>query len=220
MPNSKSCKRRSPSCSSSDSDCSSRGSKGSRRNSKRGSRRGSKNSRRRSKGSKCCKITDCYAKEVEKVWKDCFCTARLLPVIGYPDCNHGVMTLTHAPDDGKIKVDGLCSNSIVLNNAFYSSECVDGKYLNLYRVTLEDIPGKCGRLSTVQIYVNELAKLCLDVAGNGYSFTGQSKHKKAKTLATVQHQNVGMSPMEFTKRTLHALKRTLKVIRKREHGSK
>ncbi len=204
----------SSSSSSSDDDCK-------RKNSKcKGSKRKSKGSKGSKKHSKC-EIHDKEAKEVEKLWREHFCTAKLLPVVGYPDVACGVLTLTHGLDEGLIKVDSLKSKAMLLNNGFYSAEVAEGKYLNLYRVTLEDIPGRCGRLSTAQIYINTLAKLCLDVAGVNVSFTGQAKHKKARGLITINHQNVGMNPCEFSRRTICALKKVLKVIKRREKcGSK
>ncbi len=203
---------KSSSSSSSDDDC--KKSKGSKCRKDKGSKC------RKDKGSKCrkdkCEIHDQYAKDVEKLWREHFCTAKLLPVVGYPDVACGVLTLTHSLDEGLIKVNSLKSKAMLLNNGFYSAEVAEGKYLNLYRVTLEDIPGRCGKLSTVQIYINTLEKLCLDVAGVNVSFTGQSKHKRTRGLITVNHQNVGMDPCEFSRRTICALKKVLKVIKRRE----
>lgn len=163
---------------------------------------------------KKCVMNDCLAKELEKQWKQVFPDATILPVIGYPSKGNGVVTITHTMGDCKfLKINGLKSKSPLSNNALFSSECSDGKYINLYEIMLPDIPGKCGEPSTVQIYVNTLQEYGLDVAGNHYHWTG-AKMDGYFPLA-IHHQNIGMAPHEFVCRTLKALKVVKEVIQKR-----
>ncbi len=59
--------------------------------------------------------------------------AFLLPVIGYPSNNYGV--LTHTDGSGvMMKIDQLTSKSPLANNALYSAECSHHHYLNLYDI--------------------------------------------------------------------------------------
>jgi len=112
------------------------------------------------------------------------------------------------------KINDLKSQSMLVNNAFYSFECACDRYLNLYEVTLPNIPGRNGRSSTVEVFVNKLRDNDLDVAGVNFKwFGGKSANlKKDKGLTTVYVQKANMNPCEFTRKTLSALKKALKVI--------
>lgn len=58
-----------------------------------------------------------------------------------------------------------------------------------------------GLKSRVQEYVNELEKYGLDVAGVNYTWNGQHAF-----MATINHQNIGMNPVRFAKKTALALR--------------
>jgi hypothetical protein len=158
-------------------------------------------------------IISIFNKE-EYEWKLLFKDAELLPVVGYPSTAKGVATLTHSICKMSNKINDLKSQSILANNAFYSFESACDRYLNLYEVTLPNIPGRNGRPSTVEVFVNKLRDNDLDVAGVNFKwFGGKSANlKKDKGLVTVNVQKANMNPCEFTRKTLSALKKALKVI--------
>ena len=160
-------------------------------------------------------LTNKDAVRVEKLWQSSFPDAALLPKIGYPSKGHGVATLTHSLGGHPHSINGLESKSPLVNNALYSFELSGGKYINLYEVMLPDIPSKNGGLSTVQIYVNALAKYGVDVAGNHYHWTGMETNPKAVNTAAIHSQSTSVDPICFTKATIKALKKTLAVIKRR-----
>jgi hypothetical protein len=171
---------------------------------------------------KCCVITDKLARQIEKLWRNAFCDAKLLPVIGLPSNNHGVLTLTHTDGTDKLlKINGLASKSILANNALYSVECSENKFLNLYEITIPDIPGCDGRLSTAEIYIIELASQGLSVSGVNFRWLGAYIYDENREIdrgvVSVYHQAIGMNPLEFSRKTIKALENTLEVIEKRTH---
>ena len=120
---------------------------------------GKKNKCEKKYSKKCCKVTDKFAKHVLCLWKKYFCDALILPKIGYPSCAKGVATLMHGLHlKHKMKLNGLESNSALTNKALYSFECSNGQYINLYEVMLPDIPGKCGKKSTTEVFTKALCK--------------------------------------------------------------
>ena len=158
-------------------------------------------------------MNDQIAAQVAAEWKKVFSDASLFPVIGLPSNNKGVMTLTHTmgPHAPPLMINGLASRSPLANNALYSSEVSGGKYLNLYEIMLPDIPGSNGEPSTTQRYVNAMARQGIDVAGNHYHWTGARMGVgPASYFATAIHtQQVGMDPIEFTRRTILGLNAAL-----------
>lgn len=166
--------------------------------------------------SKCANqpiVNDNLAIKVEKIWKDAFTDASLLPVIGFPSYNHGVLTLTHTDGSGMLtKINGLTSKSLMTNNALYSAECSNEKYINLYEIMIADIPGKNGNLSTAQIYINELYNQNLSVSE--YHWTGASmwdcKENAEHSIAAIRHFSMD-HPIEFSKKTIKALT-ALKIV--------
>jgi hypothetical protein len=148
-------------------------------------------------------MDDCLARKIECIWKQCFCDATLLPVLGVPSCSGGVMVLTHSLGkcNPKIKINGLCVKSILANNAFYSAEVSNCKWVNLYTIQLPDIPGKCGCKSSTEVYVEALAKMGISVAGDGYNWKGTCPH----TLS-ISSQAIGMHPCDFSNKQIAALK--------------
>lgn len=167
------------------------------------------------------KVNDKLARQVEKLWQECFPDATLLPKIGLPSNNNGVLTLTHT--DGSchvMKINGLPSKSPLANNALYSAECSKGHYINLYEIMIPDIPGKCGESSTAEIYVQLLVKHGLHVAGVHFHWWGPAifddkKKRIDRGVTAVHHQSTELDPCEFSRRTIYVLKKVLKIIKKR-----
>lgn len=179
-----------------------------------------------------CVVDDKLAKLVERLWKKYFPDALLLPVIGLPSNFNGVATLTHTMGDGHLmSINGLVSKSALANNALYSFECAkpakhhndhdclckDSKYLNLYEIMIPDIPGKDGEDSTAEYYVKLLSKYGLSPAGVHFHWWGQNVIKGNTLVAAIHHQGIDISPIEFSKRTIKALLKTIKLIDERSH---
>lgn len=164
-------------------------------------------------------LTDQQARGVENLWKQSFPDATLLPVIGLPSNDNGVLTLTHTLGLGKVlKIDGLPSLSPLSNNALYSAENINGLTLNLYEILIPDIPGHRGNRSTAQIYVQALNDQGLSVSGVHYHWTGEAVFENEPTdhgVAAVHHQNYGLDPLEFSRRTIAALQTVISVIGER-----
>ena len=165
--------------------------------------------------NKCCQTTscvapcvpcmdDCLAQKVECVWKQAFCDAKILPQIGYPSCANGVMTLTHSIGCTKIKINGLCIQSMLANNAFFSSEVSCGKWVNLYQVNIPNVPGKCGCKSSGEVYIEALVKLGISVSTDGYNWKGS-----CPSMLTFRSMAIGMDPCEFSKKSIAAVKAVL-----------
>ena len=153
----------------------------------------------------CCEpaMTDCLAKQVECIWKQAFCDAKILPEIGWPTCGECVMTLTHSLGKcvPKLKINGLCSLSLLANNAFYSAEVSGCKWLNLYQIMIPDIPGKCGCKSSGEVYTEALVKLGISIDGDAYSWKGA-----CPTMLTIHSSAIGMHPIDFSKKQIAAIK--------------
>lgn len=158
-----------------------------------------------------CRLTDADANQIVSLWKQSFTDAAILPVIGYPSNSNGVVTITHTVGH-KMSINGLVSNSPLANNALYSSECTGNKFLNMYEIMLPDIPGTNGSPSTVQIYTRELARQGLDVAGVHFHWWGSNVAPGNTLVAAIHHQNIGMTPMEFSQRTLNALEVAMRAL--------
>lgn len=175
--------------------------------------------------TKNCKVNDRLAKRVEAEWKEAFDDATLFPVIGLPSNNNGVLLLTHTDGSGhKMSINGLKSSSPLANNALYSAECVKGQYMNLYEIMVPDIPGKKGEPSTAEIYVKLLQKEGLNVAGVHFHWWGSAMFKPEhgkpidRGVTAVHHQAIGMHPIDFSRATIKALKKTLRIIHERREG--
>jgi hypothetical protein len=159
-------------------------------------------------------IDDTFALEVEALWKESFLDATLLPKVGLPSNNRGVLTLTHTDGSGKLlKINGLASKSFLANNALYSAELAEdgeggeSKVLNLYEIMLPDIAGKSGGESTVQVYLRLLTERGLQVSGVHFHWFGTDR-----LVAAIHHQNVGLDPLTFSRLTIEALKGTLALM--------
>jgi len=158
--------------------------------------------------SEGCVFTDEMARDVEALWKEAFPDATLLPGIGLPSQSNGVMTLTHTDGSGNLlKINGLSSRSPLSNNALFSSECSEGKFINLYEIMLPDTPGSQGQESSSQFYVRKLAEQGLSVAGVHFHWWGTGG------VAAIHHQmTTEMAPMEFSRRTIAALQETMRYM--------
>src|ERR1700722_17637855 len=89
---------------------------------------------------------------MEKAFPD----AMLFPKIGLPS-NNGFLLLTHTDGSGNLlKINGLSSKSPLSNNAFYSAECSNGQYLNLYTIMIPDIPVKILLLKFISNFLMNL----------------------------------------------------------------
>lgn len=161
-------------------------------------------------GNPCCpEMTDCLAKKIECIWKKAFCDATIIPKLGVPSCACGVMALTHTLGKcvPKAKINGLCVQSMLANNAFYTAEVSGNKWVNLYRIILPDIPGKCGCKSSGEIYTEALVKLGISIGSDSYNFKGSCPN----TLA-INSQAIGMDPCEFSKKQIAAIKAVLEYF--------
>lgn len=167
-----------------------------------------------------CTVTDELALEIQGVWQRAFPSASLLPVIGLPSNAEGVATLTHGGGH-TMKINGLPSKSALANNALYSFECSEGVYVNLYEIMLPDIPGQHGEPSTVEYYTKLLNKYGLSVSSSHYHWWGSFVLPEATLIAAVHHQttNNEITPLEFSRRTIQALKKTIKLIEERSGGN-
>lgn len=170
-----------------------------------------------------CVMDDRLAKRVEAEWKAAFSDATLLPVIGLPSNSGGVMTLTHTDGSGMLmRINGLASKSPLANNALYTAECSKDRYLNLYEIMIPDIPGRDGAASTAELYVKFLNEAGLSVAGVHFHWWGSAMfpndgNRIDRGVTAVHHQSVNMHPLEFSKATIGAIKKVLKIIGERRN---
>jgi len=163
-----------------------------------------------------CPLTDEYAEQIVKVWQQAFPDASILPVIGYPSNAKGVVTITHTMGDGKLmSINGLRSRSPLANNALYSVECVNGKFLNLYEIMIPDLPGRNGEPSTAEIYTKALFANGLDVAGTHCHWWGSHIVDGDRGVTVIHHQKIGMNPIDFTQATIRAIKTAMEAIQAR-----
>jgi hypothetical protein len=158
-------------------------------------------------------LTDNYAKTLETEWKRAFPDASILPVIGLPSYKgSGVVTITHTMGDNNLlKINGLPSHSPLANNALYSSELSNGIYLNLYEIMIPDIPGTNGQPSSAERYVAALRDNGLNVAGVHFHWFGATLGGGDRGVIAIHHQGEGMNPIEFTRRTINALRTVMPV---------
>jgi hypothetical protein len=153
-------------------------------------------------------LNDNYARVLEAEWKKHFPDASILPVIGYPSYkNSGVVTITHTMGNNQLmKINGLASRSPLANNALFSSEISNGKYLNLYEIMIPDIPGVNGAPSTVDRYLSALAHAGMNIAGVHYHWNGGTVAPNDKGVIAIHHQAIGMGPIDFINNTAVAIK--------------
>jgi hypothetical protein len=156
----------------------------------------------KSKDDKCSVLTDDMCRVCENTFKKYDKNATVLPGIGLPSQNNGVCTIIHGmPGAKKLKINGLESSSPLANAALFSTECAQGKTLNLYEMMLpEGISSTPGEKSNVEKYAEDLNKSGINVAGSHWHWWGSEPY-----VAAIHHQNVGMNPVEFAAKTTNAL---------------
>lgn len=156
-------------------------------------------------------MTDCLADKVACIWKQAFCDAMIIPKLGVPSCSCGVMVLTHSLSkcQADLKINGLKTKSMLANNAMYSAEVTCDKWLNLYQITLPDIPGKNGCKSSIEIYTEALAKMCISIDSVSNAWTGASP-----ASITVRSKAFCMDPCEFSKKQICAIKAVIENFSK------
>lgn len=129
-------------------------------------------------------------------------------------------------DDGDQQgatLNGLAVRSpLAAATGTYTAERVDDggrrPWVHLYRACVPDLPGANGRRSSAQVYVKALEAAGLDVAASASLFTGlawsvgRGVHAQVRV---VTHQNVGLDPIEFARRTLVALGAAERAVRRR-----
>lgn len=152
-------------------------------------------------------MSDCLAQEIECIWKEAYCDAKIIPQIGYPSCGNGVMTLTHSLGLPPIRINGLCTQSMLANNSLFTSEVSCGKWLNLYQTNLPNVPGKCGCKSSGEVYIESLVKLGISVETDGYNWKGSCPN-----MLTFRSKAIGMDPIDFSKKSIAAVKAVLEYF--------
>lgn len=166
------------------------------------------------------RLTDEKAKAIERLWQKYFPSAIIFPEIGFPSNANGVMSLTHQMHGTPLmKINGLTSRSPLANNALYTTELSEGKYINFYEVMVSDFPGSHGEKSTAQIYIDTLEKYGLSVSASHYHWTGAVVYPNEHGIMAIHHYSNDLSPWEFSKRTIKALLKVMKVIEERAQPS-
>lgn len=166
----------------------------------------------------CTTLTDADANRVAALWQATFTEAFLIPRIGIPSQDGGVLTLAHnlqrSPSEPEMEllINGLPSNSPLAEYALYSAECSEGKFINLYEVMLPELPGSNGTLSTTSAYVDALGRQGLQVAGFHFHWLGFKTIITDAGLHAIHHQSESLDPLEFSRRTIAALKEALDLI--------
>jgi len=161
------------------------------------------------------------AHDVLGFWQTNFPFASFLQGAEQPTIDNGVLVISHdirrSSSDhlSKMVINGLMSNSPLANAALFSSECINGTWLHLYEAMLPDIPGEAGEPSTAEIYVGALRDYGLDVAGVHFHWWGSTMMQADKGVIAIHHQKTGLSPLDFSNRTIMALNLALDVIMKR-----
>jgi len=148
-------------------------------------------------------MDNCLAKKLEHIWRKSFCDATVIPVLGVPSDSFCVMTLTHTMGQSwpQIRIDGLNIRSMLVNNAFYSAEVSNDRWVNLYQIQIPNVPGRCGSKSSGEIYTETLIKLGISIEGDGYNWKGTNPF-----MLAINSKAIGMHPIEFSKKQIAAVK--------------
>jgi hypothetical protein len=99
------------------------------------------------------------------------------------------------PGAKNLKINGLESKSPLANAALFSSECSNGKFLNLFEIMLESgLPAMgSGEKSNAELYADELNRRQVGTNVSHFHWWGSDP------AVIAQHtQNVGMNPVDFT----------------------
>lgn len=126
-------------------------------------------------------------------------------------------------DEQGVTLNGLAVRSpLAAATGTYTAErAADGgrrPWVHFYRACVPDLPGTSGRRSSAQVYVKALEAAGLDVAASASLFTGLGWSVGRGVQAQVRvvtHQNVGLDPIEFARRTLVALGAAERAVRRR-----
>ena len=168
--------------------------------------------------ARCTTLTDADAARVVALWNATFTEAFLIPRIGIPSQDGGVITIAHnlqrSPSEPEMDllINGLPSMSPLAEYALYSAECSNGRFINLYEVMLPELPGSNGTRSTTSIYVDALGRQGLQVAGFHFHWLGFKTLITDAGLHAIHSQSEDLDPLEFSRRTIEALKEALDVI--------
>ena len=151
-------------------------------------------------------MNDCLARQIECIWKGLFCDATIIPTLGMPSCNGGVMVLTHQLGNciPNQKINGLCVKSMLANNAYYSAEVSDCKWVNLYQALIPNVAGKCGCKSSNDVYTEALVKWGISIDSSELVWTGS-----CPGLLRVTSKAIGMDPSDFSRKQVAALRAVL-----------
>lgn len=187
----------------------------------------------KSKDKRECNVDAKTRRKLDALWSSVFPDAGPLVKVpirgGKEDGPLPTYTLSHTlkqaegsgwTDEFVFTINGLVVRSPLGIDAFFSTECSDNQYVNLYTVILPDIPGTDGDISTSQFYINRLAEEGLNVSGIMFKWSGAGTEPPVPgRILNIRHQNIGLHPIDFSKRTIRALKATIRLINTRVAGN-
>lgn len=148
-------------------------------------------------------LNQCIMDKIQCLWKSAFCDICIL------DCRQNIFTLTHPINNilPSVQLNGLNICSILVKNGFYSVEISGCYWVNLYTISIPNIPGCNGCKSSGEIYVEALIKFGISVDGNSYSWNGSCPN-----TITIYSKAIGMNPIDFSKKQIAALKAIQEVF--------
>jgi hypothetical protein len=160
--------------------------------------------------TECCNKTNVpilstnIINKIECLWKSAFCDTKIIS----DQCQCCILTLTHSIQSilPTVKLNGLNVCSILAKNGFYSVEVSGCYWVNLYVVSIPNIPGCNGCKSSGEIYVEALIKFGISVDGNSYNWNS------CPNTITIYSKAIGMSPIDFSKKQIAALKAIQEVF--------
>lgn len=148
-------------------------------------------------------ITQAEANEVVNLWKKNFPNVK---VIQQPSDGSGKLTLAHGiSGSNHMDVNGLKLSSPLFTMALFSTEVAPdayGKlhYASAYEIMFPNIGTKNGQMSNMSLYKKYLNDYGLDVHSDHYHWKTNMLHP------AIHHMGVDMSPLDFSQRTIFALK--------------
>ena len=153
-------------------------------------------------------ITQSEANEVISLWKKNFPNVK---VIQQPSDGSGKLTLAHGiAGYNYMDVNGLKLSSPLFTMALFSAEVapdVYGKlhYASAYEIMYPNIGTKNGQMSNISLYKKYLNDYGLDVHSDHYRWKTNMLHP------VINHMGVDITPLEFSNRTILALKSILRI---------
>jgi hypothetical protein len=147
--------------------------------------------------------------QVKSLWESNFPNVTIItsPDLGFS----GILTLSHGFDDMPFMlVNGIKYKSPLFTMALLSSEIAEDEdknlyYAHAYEVMWVNYPNKNGTKSNVGQYVEYLWNVGLEVHSDHYHW------KTAELWPAVHHTGIDITPLEFSKRTIDALKLLMRV---------